>query len=201
MPLDALVDALLERATPTRPAAGFAPVAYPRGLEADDAPITPSDIVRAVNDLFARHGPMPIAADIGDCLFTAIEIGPVDLVGPGYYAGMGFGVPAGIGLQVASGRRPLVLVGDGAFQMTGWELGNCRRYGWDPIVVLFNNASWEMLRAFQPEGALQRARRVALRRPRERPGRRRPAGGDAARAGRRRWSGRRPSAGGSSSSR
>jgi indolepyruvate decarboxylase len=35
--------------------------------------------------------------------------------------------------------------------MTGWELGNCRRYGWDPIVLLFNNASWEMLRTFQPE--------------------------------------------------
>jgi indolepyruvate decarboxylase len=45
----------------------------------------------------------------------------------------------------------LILVGDGAFQMTGWELGNCRRYGWDPIVLLFNNASWEMLRTFQPE--------------------------------------------------
>jgi indolepyruvate decarboxylase len=37
--------------------------------------------------------------------------------------------------------------------MTGWELGNCRRYGWDPIVLLFNNKSWEMLRAFQPESA------------------------------------------------
>ena len=35
--------------------------------------------------------------------------------------------------------------------MTGWELGNCRRYGLDPIVVLFNNCSWEMLRVFQPE--------------------------------------------------
>jgi indolepyruvate decarboxylase len=42
-------------------------------------------------------------------------------------------------------------VGDGAFQMTGWELGNCRRYGFDPIVILFNNRSWEMLRTFQPE--------------------------------------------------
>jgi indolepyruvate decarboxylase len=45
----------------------------------------------------------------------------------------------------------MILVGDGAFQMTGWELGNCRRYGFDPIVVLFNNCSWEMLRVFQPE--------------------------------------------------
>jgi indolepyruvate decarboxylase len=35
--------------------------------------------------------------------------------------------------------------------MTGWELGNCRRYGWDPIVIVFNNQSWEMLRVFQPE--------------------------------------------------
>ncbi len=28
-----------------------------------------------------------------------------------------------------------------------------RRYGWDPIVLVFNNASWEMLRAFQPQSA------------------------------------------------
>ena len=55
-----------------------------------------------------------------------------------------------IGLQAASGRRPIVLVGDGAFQMTGWELGNCRRYGWDPIVIVMNNCGWEMLRVFQP---------------------------------------------------
>ena len=47
----------------------------------------------------------------------------------------------------------MILVGDGAFQMTGFELGNCRRYGWDPVVMVFNNASWEMLRVFQPESA------------------------------------------------
>jgi indolepyruvate decarboxylase len=54
-------------------------------------------------------------------------------------------------LQVATGRRPIILVGDGAFQMTGWELGNASRCGCDPIVLLFNNASWEMLRTFEPE--------------------------------------------------
>jgi indolepyruvate decarboxylase len=64
---------------------------------------------------------------------------------------MGFGVPAGLGLQATLGERPLILVGDGAFQMTGWELGNCRRYGWDPIVLVFNNLSWEMLHTLQPE--------------------------------------------------
>jgi len=152
IPLDDLVEAMLARApaTPSRPAATRPATNYPRGLAADDDPVRPSDIATAINDLFDRHGPLPLAADMGDCLFTAMEIDNTGLVAPGYYAGMGFGVPAGFGLA-ATGRRPLILVGDGAFQMTGWELGNCRRYGLDPIVVVFNNCSWEMLRVFQPE--------------------------------------------------
>jgi indolepyruvate decarboxylase len=154
IPLDALVDALIARAE--RPLRRVAPVAaaqrYPSDLAGDDQPIVPSDIATAVNDLFARHGSMPIAADMGDCLFTAMEIANTELVAPGYYAGMGYGVPGGLGVCVACApKRPLILVGDGAFQMTGFELGNCRRYGWDPIVVVFNNRSWEMLRVFQPE--------------------------------------------------
>ncbi|MFO1049553.1 MAG: indolepyruvate/phenylpyruvate decarboxylase [Geminicoccaceae bacterium] len=153
IPLAALVEALLARARPLGHAGPAAPPAYPRGLVADAAPIAPDDLARGINDLFDRHGPMPIAADIGDCLFTAMEVAHTDLTAPGYYAGMGYGVPAGIGAQLATGRRTLILVGDGAFQMTGWELGNCRRLGIDPIVILFNNTSWEMLRAFQPESA------------------------------------------------
>ena len=50
------------------------------------------------------------------------------LAAPGYYAGMGFGVPAGIGVA-ATGLRPLVLVGDGAFQMNVQELATCAQYG------------------------------------------------------------------------
>jgi indolepyruvate decarboxylase len=151
LPLAALVDALLARVPArTAPAPGVA-IAYPRGLVADDASLRPADIACAINDLMAARGRMPIATDVGDCLFTAMDIDHTSLVAPGYYASMGFGVPAGLGVQAASGERPLILVGDGAFQMTGWELGNCRKYGWDPIVIVLNNASWEMLRTFQPE--------------------------------------------------
>jgi len=152
IPLGALVDALLaqlpERTPRPVPACR---TEHPYGLAADDAPIAPRDIAAGVNDLMRAHGRMPIAADVGDCLFTAMDIDHTELTAPGYYATMGYGVPAALGLQAATGRRPLALVGDGAFQMTGWELGNCARYGWDPIVVVFNNAGWEMLRAFQPE--------------------------------------------------
>ena len=153
IPLAAFVDALLAK-VPARAAPAVAPgVAYPRHMPADDAPIAPNDVARAVNDLMALHGRLPIAVDVGDCLFTAMDIDHTALTAPGYYASMGYGVPAGLGLQAATGERPLVLVGDGAFQMTGWELGNCARYGWDPIVIVFNNASWEMLRTFQPESS------------------------------------------------
>jgi indolepyruvate decarboxylase len=154
IPLDVLVDALIARAGSQKLRARKSraqKVRYPRGLKADDTAVAPSDIACAINDLFDRHGPMPMTADMGDCLFTAMEIENTELAAPGYYAGMGFGVPAGIGAAAATGKRPVILVGDGAFQMTGWELGNCRRYDLDPIVVLFNNCSWEMLRVFQPE--------------------------------------------------
>ena len=121
-----------------------------RTLAGDDRPVLPQDIAAALNAMMREHGPMPLASDVGDCLFTAMDVEPTTLIAPGYYATMGYGVPAGLGLQVATGQRPIVLVGDGAFQMTGWELGNARRCGCDPIVLVFNNASWEMLRTFEP---------------------------------------------------
>ena len=151
VPLPELVDALLSRARPASRAIDHPRPSYPKDLISDEAPISPVDIAAAVNDLMSRHGKMPIACDIGDCFFTAMDIEDTMLAAPGFYSTMGFGVPAGLGIQAATNRRPLVLVGDGAFQMTGWELGNCRRYGWDPIVIVFNNMSWEMLRTYQPQ--------------------------------------------------
>ena len=125
IPLAALVDALLARTGEPERQLEVRRTQYPRGLQADEATIAPNDIAVAVNDLMAAHGKLPIASDMGDCLFTAMDIEHTALVAPGYYATMGFGVPAGLGLQAATGQRPLILVGDGAFQMTGWELAGC----------------------------------------------------------------------------
>ena len=47
-----------------------------------------------------------------------------------------------IGAQLANPKlRPLVLVGDGAFQMTGMELATAVRYKLNPIVIVLNNAA------------------------------------------------------------
>jgi indolepyruvate decarboxylase len=56
---------------------------------------------------------------------------------------MGFAVPAALGVKVAQPRRrALVLVGDGAFQMTGTELSTHAWLGFDTVAVVFNNRGY-----------------------------------------------------------
>jgi indolepyruvate decarboxylase len=91
IPLGALLERLPEDAAIGAPAQREAI----GGLVRDDAPITPADVARAVDDMMAKHGPLPIASDMGDCLFTAMDMEVVPLVAPGYYAGilLELGVP------------------------------------------------------------------------------------------------------------
>src|SRR5690348_14490754 len=63
---------------------------------------------------------------------------------------MGFAVPACVGAQLANPKsRPLVLVGDGAFQMTGMELATVARYKLNPVVVVLNNNGYGTERHMQ----------------------------------------------------
>ncbi|MCH8500819.1 MAG: hypothetical protein LAT77_02785 [Aliidiomarina sp.] len=94
---------------------------------------------------------VPFVSDVGDCLFASLHAKPSLLLAPAFYASMGYAVPAALGVQAVTGLRPVVLVGDGAFLMTGLELGHCRRYGFAPVVVLFNNKRWDMINAFAPD--------------------------------------------------
>ncbi len=107
--------------------------------------------INLLNEFVREHDEMPLIADTGDALFASVDIRANQCIAPAYYGTMGFAVPAALGVQIAGGRRPLVLVGDGAFQMTGSEISQARRYGCNPIIVLFNNQRWEMLQAFFPD--------------------------------------------------
>jgi indolepyruvate decarboxylase len=87
-----------------------------------------------------------VIADIGDALFGATELtihGRTEFISPAYYTSMGFSVPAALGAQIAEPkRRVVVLVGDGAFQMTGMELSTIVRHGFDPIVIVLDNRGY-----------------------------------------------------------
>ena len=94
-----------------------------------------------------------VVADVGDALFGATDLfirHRTEFLGPAYYASMGFAVPASVGAQMANPKlRPLVLVGDGAFQMTGMELATTARYKLNPVVVVLNNNGYGTERHMQ----------------------------------------------------
>ena len=84
-----------------------------------------------------------VIADVGDSLFGSLDLtihGQTDFFSPAYYCSMGFAVPAAIGAQLAKPLlRPIVIVGDGAFQMTGMEISTITRFALNPVIIVLNN--------------------------------------------------------------
>ena len=124
--------------------------AFNRSCKLTGASITTREIIDAINWFFGKYGKMPIVSDTGDCLFTTLSIDAPMVMASAYYCTMGFGAPAAIGYSLTTGCRPLVLIGDGAFQMTGQEICHCPRYGINPIFIIFNNRRWGMQQLFDP---------------------------------------------------
>ena len=93
-------------------------------------------------------------ADIGDALFAATELamrGRTEFISPAYYTSMGFAVPAALGAQMARpDLRAVVIVGDGAFQMTGMELSTLVRHKFPTIVIVLDNDGYGTERFLHP---------------------------------------------------
>lgn len=94
-----------------------------------------------------------VIADVGDAMFAATELVTHDrgeFLAPAYYTSMGFAVPAALGATVARpDHRVVALVGDGAFQMTGQEVGGLVRIGASAIVIVIDNAGYGTERYLQ----------------------------------------------------
>ncbi len=115
-----------------------------------DSRITADGIIDTVNRFYVEQGEMPTVVDTGELLFATLRLQAQSIVGASFYGTMGLAVPAAIGYTLASQKRPLVLVGDGAFQMTGQEICHCPKLGVNPIFVVSNNRLWGMEQQFHP---------------------------------------------------
>lgn len=111
---------------------------------APNQPITIARLFERLNSFLSSD--MIVIADVGDALFAGLDLfvhNKTRFLSPAYYASVGFAVPAAMGAQFANPKaRPLVLVGDGAFQMTGMELSTSVRYRLNPIVIVLNNGGY-----------------------------------------------------------
>jgi indolepyruvate decarboxylase len=117
-----------------------------------DAPITVTRLMARLNE--SLDDETAVIADVGDSLFAATELivhSKTLFISPAYYTSMGFAVPAALGVQV--GRpdlRSVVLVGDGAFQMTAMELSTIVRNGFPTIVIVLDNKGYGTERFLHP---------------------------------------------------
>jgi len=71
---------------------------------------------------------------------------------PHGWLGLGFAFPAAIGAKVGKPDNPVVCVtGDGGFQYNFQELASCAQYGINPVVLMFNDSAWGVLKNYQKD--------------------------------------------------
>ena len=120
------------------------PLPAPPPRSDDDVPVTVASLMAELDRGLEEDN--VVVADVGDSLFASADLTihkHTEFLSPAYYTSMGFAVPASVGVQAADrSKRPVVLVGDGAFQMTCLELSTSLRQGFNPIVIVLNNKGY-----------------------------------------------------------
>jgi len=115
-------------------------------------PIRVARVIARLNE--SLNDETVVIADIGDSLFAATELvirGRTEFVSPAYYTSMGFSIPAALGTQIARpDLRSVVIVGDGAFQMTGAELSSLIRHKFPTIIIVLDNGGYGTERFLHP---------------------------------------------------
>jgi len=103
--------------------------------------VTSNRIFEKINSILNKD--MAICADIGDSLFGALSLivhHKHHFLSPAFYTTMGASIPYSLGVQTLFPNiRPIVIIGDGAFQMSCTELSTIVNRGLNPIVFILNN--------------------------------------------------------------
>jgi acetolactate synthase-1/2/3 large subunit len=123
-------------------------------LESKETPINVGRLMGELNKLMPADGIVVadggFAGHWGGLMFDTKRAGRHFLPDRGF-ASIGYGVPGGIGAQLAAGpkRRVVSLTGDGGFNMSLGELETARRVGANFVAVVFNNAASGYVKALQ----------------------------------------------------
>ena len=111
-----------------------------------------TEIMEAIRGATARDA--VFVGDVGICNHRGanycLEIyGQRSYLSPAW-GGLGFGFPAATGAKAGvPDRQVICITGDGGFQFNIQELGTCVQYGLRPVVLVFNDDAWGLLRHYQ----------------------------------------------------
>ncbi|GAA4266864.1 alpha-keto acid decarboxylase family protein [Frondihabitans peucedani] len=96
-------------------------------------------------------------ADAGTAMYGALELqmpAGTDLLASPIWSSIGYTLPATLGTSLASDRRSILFIGDGAAQLTAQELSTILHRGLTPIIVLINNDGYTIERVIQSPRAV-----------------------------------------------
>ena len=122
-------------------------------LNSDEVPIDPLRMCREVRDFVSRGDyDYILIGDGGDIVAQASKVLPVPeengWLDPGPLGTLGVGMPFGLAAQHGfKSKRVLIIYGDGAFGLNGFEYDTAVRFGLPIVGIVGNDAAWgQMMR-------------------------------------------------------
>lgn len=108
-------------------------------------------IMNLISDLFKDDD--VICVDVGQIQMLAAQVIKINnnqrFINSGGMAPMGYALPAAIGISKHTGKRSIVIVGDGGMQINIQELNTVIKNKLPIIIIVFNNKSLGMIKQFQ----------------------------------------------------
>ena len=120
--------------------------AFATQLNSDEVPIDPLRLCREIRDYVADKD-MILIGDGGDIVAQASKVLPVPKencwMDPGPLGTLGVGMPFALAAQLAQpDKRVLIIYGDGAFGLNGFEYDTAIRFGLPIVGIVGNDAAW-----------------------------------------------------------
>jgi len=115
-------------------------------LDSDEVPIDPLRLCREIRD-FVADKDVILIGDGGDIVAQASKVLPVPeencWMDPGPLGTLGVGMPFALAAQLAKpDKRVLIIYGDGAFGLNGFEYDTAVRFGLPIVGIVGNDAAW-----------------------------------------------------------
>jgi indolepyruvate decarboxylase len=149
--IDGLIDRLSHKeaiALDIQPASELKTVQF---IPVSEQKLTNARFYERMNHFIA--GESFVISDTGDAIAATIDLlmpKETDFIGQAFYLSIGYSIPACLGVgKAAPNARPIVFVGDGAFQMTAQELSTILRHKLNPIIFLINNDGYTIERVIK----------------------------------------------------
>jgi indolepyruvate decarboxylase len=125
---------------------------YTRGVEsgptkasAGEGGLTYDEAIQAVSDFVSADERFVVVSDTSLSMYPAADIavkGADAYVCNGVWQAIGFSVAAAVGVGLAHTRRPLVICGDGGFQMTAPAISTMARHRIKSVVLVLDNGHY-----------------------------------------------------------